>query len=143
MNLLGPSLEDEEQALDDDILALADQIRRERTTKRERAEREKNQQAQGHFDGDNNASRQKAWRKEREPDDNPLVGKLIGVDHVNYVLMYNMLTGIRIAVSTYFEDGEYRRLWSPCRFLDAKENPSESSSRTTSRLPTNTPLICE
>ena len=28
-----------------------------------------------------------------------LVGNLIGEDHVNYVLMYNMLTGIRIAVS--------------------------------------------
>lgn len=27
-----------------------------------------------------------------------LVGNLIGEDHVNYVLMYNMLTGIRIAV---------------------------------------------
>lgn len=29
----------------------------------------------------------------------PLVGNLIGEDHVNYVLMYNMLTGIRIGVS--------------------------------------------
>lgn len=32
------------------------------------------------------------------PDDRPLVGNLIGEDHVNYVLMYNMLTGIRIGV---------------------------------------------
>jgi 1-phosphatidylinositol-4-phosphate 5-kinase len=32
-------------------------------------------------------------------DENPLVGNLIGEGHVNYVLMYNMLTGIRIAVS--------------------------------------------
>lgn len=34
-----------------------------------------------------------------------LVGNLIGEDHVNYVLMYNMLTGIRIGVSggpTYY-----------------------------------------
>ncbi|KAI0758492.1 SAICAR synthase-like protein [Trametes elegans] len=31
-------------------------------------------------------------------DDKPLVGNLIGEDHVNYILMYNMLTGIRIAV---------------------------------------------
>jgi 1-phosphatidylinositol-4-phosphate 5-kinase len=30
-----------------------------------------------------------------------LVGNLIGEDHVNYVLMYNMLTGIRIGVSSY------------------------------------------
>jgi hypothetical protein len=28
-----------------------------------------------------------------------LVGNLIGEDHVNYILMYNMLTGIRIGVS--------------------------------------------
>jgi hypothetical protein len=27
------------------------------------------------------------------------VGNLIGEDHVNYVLMYNMLTGIRVGVS--------------------------------------------
>jgi len=33
------------------------------------------------------------------PDENPLVGNLISEGHVNYVLMYNMLTGIRIAVS--------------------------------------------
>lgn len=34
-----------------------------------------------------------------------LVGNLIGQDHANYVLMYNMLTGIRIAVSSLFELG--------------------------------------
>ncbi|PCH34949.1 SAICAR synthase-like protein [Wolfiporia cocos MD-104 SS10] len=32
-------------------------------------------------------------------EEGPLVGNLIGEDHVNFVLMYNMLTGIRIAVS--------------------------------------------
>jgi hypothetical protein len=32
----------------------------------------------------------------------PLVGNLIGEDHVNYVLMYNMLTGIRIGVRLPF-----------------------------------------
>ena len=32
----------------------------------------------------------------------PLVGNLIGEDHVNYVLMYNMLTGIRIGVRFTF-----------------------------------------
>ena len=31
----------------------------------------------------------------------PLVGNLIGEDHVNYVLMYNMLTGIRIGVCLF------------------------------------------
>ncbi len=30
-----------------------------------------------------------------------LVGNLIGEGHVNYVMMYNMLTGIRIGVSHF------------------------------------------
>jgi 1-phosphatidylinositol-4-phosphate 5-kinase len=38
-------------------------------------------------------------RKEEKPDV-VLVGNLIGEGHVNYVLMYNMLTGIRIGVSS-------------------------------------------
>lgn len=33
------------------------------------------------------------------PGQGVLVGNLIGQDHANYVLMYNMLTGIRIGVS--------------------------------------------
>lgn len=37
--------------------------------------------------------------KEKIEEDKVLVGNLIGEDHVNYVLMYNMLTGIRIGVS--------------------------------------------
>ncbi|WVQ94277.1 hypothetical protein IAU59_001356 [Kwoniella sp. CBS 9459] len=38
--------------------------------------------------------------KEKQPEETKvLVGNLIGEDHVNYVLMYNMLTGIRIGVS--------------------------------------------
>jgi hypothetical protein len=60
-------------ALDSDILAQAEAIRRERLERRQK----------------------KAEVKEKEV----LVGNLIGEDHVNYVLMYNMLTGIRIGVS--------------------------------------------
>jgi 1-phosphatidylinositol-4-phosphate 5-kinase len=33
------------------------------------------------------------------PEDQVLVGNLIGEDHVNYVLMYNISTGICITVS--------------------------------------------
>ena len=43
----------------------------------------------------------------------PLVGNLIGEGHVNYVLMYNMLTGIRIGVrlkSTLFCEKEKKNL---------------------------------
>ncbi|KAE8225579.1 hypothetical protein CF319_g1722 [Tilletia indica] len=42
------------------------------------------------------AERDQTGRGEELP---VLVGNLIGEDHVNYVLMYNMLTGIRIGVS--------------------------------------------
>lgn len=42
-------------------------------------------------------------KTEPEPE-RVLVGNLIGEDHVNYVLMYNMLTGIRIGVSENLKD---------------------------------------
>ena len=72
--------------LDSDILIQADQIRRERTAKRRHQEQQEAEMA---------AITKVAGRDE----DKVLVGNLIGEDHVNYVLMYNMLTGIRIGVS--------------------------------------------
>ena len=71
--------------LDPDILIQADQIRRERTAKRRQQEQQEAEMA----------ALTKAADEKRV-----LVGNLIGEDHVNYVLMYNMLTGIRIAVSS-------------------------------------------
>ncbi|KAK9475326.1 SAICAR synthase [Dipodascopsis tothii] len=41
----------------------------------------------------------KKRRKEFVEDDKVLVGTKVGEDHVNYILAYNMLTGIRVAVS--------------------------------------------
>ncbi|KAI5115618.1 hypothetical protein M0805_000567 [Coniferiporia weirii] len=72
--------------LDSDILIQADQIRRERTAKRRQQEQQEADMA----------ALTKATSKEG---DKVLVGNLIGEDHANYVLMYNMLTGIRIGVS--------------------------------------------
>lgn len=45
--------------------------------------------------------RERLSKRVKHADDPPsvAVGNLIGEGHVNYVLMYNMLTGIRIAVS--------------------------------------------
>jgi hypothetical protein len=60
------------QDLHSDILKEAEQIRRERNSKRS--------------------------KDTRDTDDKVLVGNLIGEGHSNYVLMYNMLTGIRIGV---------------------------------------------
>ncbi|KAG1722659.1 hypothetical protein EDB19DRAFT_1859308 [Suillus lakei] len=68
--------------LEDDIQIQAEQIRRERKRK---------QAAEVAA-----AAAVEVAQKEVE---RPLVGNLIGEDHANYVLMYNMLTGIRIAVS--------------------------------------------
>ena len=70
--------------LADDIEQQAEQIRRERIRRAKQAEAERALTRSG-----TTLSRS---------DDRPLVGNLIGEDHVNYVLMYNMLTGIRIAV---------------------------------------------
>lgn len=64
------------QDLHSDILKEAEQIRRERHSKRSKG-------------GDEGPI----------VPDKVLVGNLIGEDHANYVLMYNMLTGIRIGVS--------------------------------------------
>jgi 1-phosphatidylinositol-4-phosphate 5-kinase len=71
--------------LESDIQIHAENIRRERMSKRAKQQQEAEAEA-------------KLTRKE-EKSDVVLVGNLIGEDHVNYVLMYNMLTGIRIGVS--------------------------------------------
>ncbi|KAG1728468.1 hypothetical protein EDB19DRAFT_161442 [Suillus lakei] len=68
--------------LEDDIQIQAEQIRRERKRK---------QAAE--------VAAAAAVEVAQKEDERPLVGNLIGEDHANYVLMCNMLTGIRIAVS--------------------------------------------
>ncbi|KAL4079671.1 hypothetical protein J3A83DRAFT_4086371 [Scleroderma citrinum] len=74
--------------IEDDIQIQAEQIRRERKRKAE-VEAALTRKT---------TTRRGSWGT-KEGDNRPLVGNLIGEDHVNYVLMYNMLTGIRIAVS--------------------------------------------
>ncbi|KIY53254.1 SAICAR synthase-like protein [Fistulina hepatica ATCC 64428] len=67
----------------------AEKIRRERQEKKAREEKEKERWERMERRGVGG----------RGGDDEVLIGNLIGEDHVNYVLMYNMLTGIRIGVS--------------------------------------------
>lgn len=109
-------------ALDWDIVAETERLRRERLSRRQ-----KKKTPPVEFDGspeaagglatnedqtlplpppprivDAQASPKSGQRKmsEREQEqERVLVGNLIGEDHVNFVLMYNMLTGIRIGVS--------------------------------------------
>ena len=73
-------------ALDSDILAHTEIIRRERLERRQKK-----------VSGEPETATLKPEPKKEDP--KVLVGNLIGEDHVNYVLMYNMLTGIRIGVS--------------------------------------------
>ncbi|KAJ3997878.1 SAICAR synthase-like protein [Lentinula boryana] len=74
--------------VEDDIQAHAEKIRRERQEKRA-----KQAEAEAAL------TREATLGGSRKGENFPLVGNLIGEDHVNYVLMYNMLTGIRIGVS--------------------------------------------
>lgn len=87
-------------ALDSDILKEAEQIRRERA-KRALAQQEAEAEAKAEAGPSTGHARKTSLSGKSTKDANPnvLVGNLIGEDHVNYVLMYNMLTGIRIAVS--------------------------------------------
>jgi 1-phosphatidylinositol-4-phosphate 5-kinase len=73
-----------------DIEIHAEKIRRERMSKRAKQQ----QEAEA-------ALTRAAIDVKEVMQDTPLVGNLIGEGHVNYVLMYNMLTGIRIGVRPF------------------------------------------
>lgn len=73
-----------------DIQAAAEQIRQERLSKRAKQQQEAEAEA---------ALTRAQTGKGKEDANGVLVGNLIGEDHVNYVMMYNMLTGLRIGVS--------------------------------------------
>ena len=87
--------------LESDIQLQAEQIRRERMSKRAKAEkaRAEDQLARTASISTRATATVGVGGGGGQRDEvRPLVGNLIGEDHVNYVLMYNMLTGIRIAV---------------------------------------------
>jgi 1-phosphatidylinositol-4-phosphate 5-kinase len=75
-------------ALASDIEHHAEQIRRERQEKRYKQQQKEAEDALT-----------RTTSKASKDEERPVVGNLIGEDHANYVLMYNMLTGIRTAVS--------------------------------------------
>lgn len=82
-----------------DIQEQAEQIRRERQSKRAKQQMEADR-VKAQQDAERALTRTTSLMRATSTrgDDKPLVGNLIGEDHVNYVLMYNMLTGIRVAV---------------------------------------------
>ncbi|KAK4705361.1 1-phosphatidylinositol-4-phosphate 5-kinase, partial [Phenoliferia sp. Uapishka_3] len=89
--------------VDASIAAQAEVIKRERMEKRLEKEREMQETVKtGSTPGDAPMLKRRSTRAgsgSEGPGTGVLVGNLIGQDHANYVLMYNMLTGIRIAVS--------------------------------------------
>ena len=109
-------------AFDEEAAKHAEQLRRDRRYKEQRARDAAAEGSSGDREGESGGvvgvlSRSKTGRdwlnvnpkdrerterdRERDEDAEPkvLVGNLIGEGHANYVLMYNMLTGIRIGVS--------------------------------------------
>ena len=91
------------------IARQADEIRRERQTRKLEKEKEQQQQQQQHQERERSQSKgravvgRSAGAGGAEPaalSERALVGNLISEGHANYVLMYNMLTGIRIGVSS-------------------------------------------
>ena len=82
--------------LDADIQRQAEQIRRERKQR----ELEEAEQAQAHATGKKgHHSRTGSAGTKSLEEWKPIVGNVVGEGHVNYILMYNMLTGIRVSVS--------------------------------------------
>lgn len=112
--------------LDSDIQLQAEQIRRERISKRQKAAAEA-EKVRAEQEAERNLARSTSLvRGHSQRDERPLVGNLIGEDHVNYVLMYNMLTGIRIAVCICPGTFHIRFPDSPCRCLGARQRSGVS-----------------
>ncbi|KZT66258.1 SAICAR synthase-like protein [Daedalea quercina L-15889] len=84
------------EGLESEMQQQAERIRRERQSKRQAEKAKAQPQAEGMLTRTMSIVR---GQSSRGGDDAPLVGNLIGEEHVNYVLMYNMLTGIRTSVS--------------------------------------------
>lgn len=128
-----------DDSLDFDILKEAEQIRRERNTKRARERAAAQAEAEAKLTAahpsvarapEHGASVVTTERELEDhvpigggihvpkmDEDKVLVGNLIGEDHVNYVLMYNMLTGIRIGVSFFcftLDEVGYQLVWISC-----------------------------
>ena len=84
--------------LDADIQRQAEQVRRERKQR----ELEEAELAQAHATGKKGHSRTGSAGSKSLEEWKPVLGHVVGEGHVNYILMYNMLTGIRVAVSHTF-----------------------------------------
>lgn len=95
-----PPLRTGDAGLDEAIAKQYDQMRRQRETKKMQQKTTEPEQSDVVSRGGGMAlNRVKSGRKQIEEEPKALIGNVIGEEHDNYVLMYNMLTGIRIGVS--------------------------------------------
>ena len=94
-----PPLRTGDAGLDEAIAKQYDQMRRQRETKKMREKTGETEQQEAMIRGGTALSRAKSGRRGQEEEPKALIGNVISEGHVNYVLMYNMLTGIRIGVS--------------------------------------------
>lgn len=86
---------------DEAIAKQFNQLRRERESKKKMREQEveQAQPSDSVLKGGSALVRARSGRRQTDEEPKALIGNVIGEGHVNYVLMYNMLTGIRIGVS--------------------------------------------
>ena len=82
-----------------DIQQQAEQIRKERMSKRKAAQEAEQEKLRAEQEVHKLTRTTSLVRNLSNRDEKPVVGNLIGEGHANYVLMFNMLTGIRVAVS--------------------------------------------
>jgi hypothetical protein len=98
---------DELDEVESSIAAQAELIRKARLQKAKEKEKEKEEATKPMESGGGAQIKRRTTRRgsgsgaKSDFGEGVLVGKLIGQDHSNYVLMYNMLTGIRIGVRTF------------------------------------------
>ena len=118
-SLTGTAPQINDPDLDADIQRQAEQVRRERKQR----ELEEAEQAQAHATGKRgHHSRTGSAGAKSLEEWKPIVGHVVGEGHVNYILMYNMLTGIRVAVSCV------------CHFFRSSLDPLGSTRRLTIRM---------
>ncbi|UZJ54332.1 hypothetical protein CBS101457_003652 [Exobasidium rhododendri] len=98
-SVVAPPLQTGDAGLDEAIAKQADQMRRQRETKKMREMTGEVEPSENTLRGGATLTRARSGRKLTEEEPKALMGNVIDEGHANYVLMYNMLTGIRIGVS--------------------------------------------
>lgn len=131
--------------VEESIAAQADVIRKERQSKRLEKAQEEEENAKASGSGlslGRRSTRAGSHAEVGGPGTGVLVGNLIGQDHANYVLMYNMLTGIRIGVSADREEEDEADRVGLRRCRGVRRSSSDRSRMRTILLGTSSRSTC-